>query len=231
MQSKEIHWHCTYIRKTVSMWRSSRYVKMFLPSSTQLPQGSGSFSDLVMEVGIYIKLLRHSWSPPQFLAAGSRVLWKCGLGLSLIRKNFFVAFGLNIHWVVWKNRGFMYFKVSESPSQHVVTLLMFLTEHPSAVFGGGKAFQKNTPDLFHIKSWASLLFWYKSLPFFLYCHECNLFMASDYSTLLTLLISNLLIAVIHWFSQTTRSSNLNPVVSPLGYYSKLPNCLGHSFVH
>lgn len=94
-----------------------------LPSTTKLPWGSGSFSDLVMEVGIYIKLLWHSHSPPQFLIAGSHVLWKCGLGLSLIWKNFFVAYGLNIQCETYERRifaekkqnKFMYFEVSESP--------------------------------------------------------------------------------------------------------------------
>lgn len=47
-----------------------------------------------MEVGIYIKLLWNNDGPPQFLPAGSHVLWKCQMGLSM--KDFFVASGLNI---------------------------------------------------------------------------------------------------------------------------------------
>lgn len=98
MRPVEIRWPWICIRKTVPLWGGNRFERLFPPSTAKLPQGSGSFSDLVMEVGIYIRLLWHSCSPPQFLTAGSHVLWKCGLGLSLIWKNFFVAYALSIQW-------------------------------------------------------------------------------------------------------------------------------------
>lgn len=77
------------------------YEKPFLPSTTQLPQGSSLCWNIVVEVGIYIQLLWHSCSPQQFPTAGGHVLWKLGLGLSSIWKNFFVAYWHNIQCEIY----------------------------------------------------------------------------------------------------------------------------------
>lgn len=211
MHTMEIHWPWICIKKTIPLWGSNRCEKLLLPSTTKLPQGGGSFSDLVMEVGIYIKLLWHSWSPPQFLAAGSHVVWKCGLGLSLIWKNFFVAYGLNIQWEMCeKTRNLCVMKFVKA-LHNMLWPFNVPIEHLPSVFVGGKAFHKTTADLFHIKGGKVCYSGINPYRFCFIALKSNPCMSSHMPLLTLLFNSNLLIAVIHWFS------NLNPLVSPLGY--------------
>lgn len=130
---------------------------------------------------------------------GGRVLWKCGLGLSLIWKNVFVAYGLNGQWATCeKKTRNMYFGVSESPSSPFnVPIWASIT----CIWRWESFSSKHCWPIFTLRGWHACYFGINPYLFCVIVLKSNLFVYPDYPTLLTrLFISNLLIAVIHWFS-------------------------------